>query len=101
MKEYLIEDKEGTNMTCYKNIGYGPSIVRDVDGVLAGDNLTNVVLPATGKSKLIVVPVLAEDNVQIAYYHYELQFESLIYSSNLVLADTELEIQRLKNILST
>jgi len=88
-------------MTCYKNIVYGPDFTVDVNGVVTGSNTANVIIPATGKSKLNIVPVLAEDNVQVAYYRYTLTFESLIYSANAVLTDIELEIRRIETILST
>jgi hypothetical protein len=88
-------------MTCYKNIGYGPTLTVDGNGTITSDPSVNVTIPATGKSKLTIVPVLAEDNVQISHYHYELRFESLIYSANQILVDMELEIKRIKTILTT
>lgn len=88
-------------MTCYKNIGYGPTLTVDSNGTITSDTTVNVTIPATGKSRLSIVPVLAEDNVQISHYHYELKFESLIYSANQILVDMELEINRIKKILTT
>jgi hypothetical protein len=46
-------------------------------------------------------PTYADDNVTVAYYSYELKFETIIYLPVSQLADIDAEVRRLRNILST
>ena len=83
-------------MACYEPIIYGPSV--DVSPL---DATTNAVIPVTGKPSLTMRPTYADDNVTVAYYSYELKFETIIYLPVSQLVDIDDEVRRLRNILST
>lgn len=83
-------------MPCYKNIVYGPSASNTVP-----DPTVNVILPHTGKPKLVCRTKYADDGVTVAYYEYVLTVDTFIYSANTVLPDIENEVQRIRNILVT
>ncbi len=80
-------------MPCYTNLVYGPSA-----GDLTPNAVTNVILPTTGKPKLVVSVVYAEDNVSVKWYEYTVTVDALIYNDAI---DIEDEVTRIKNILST
>jgi hypothetical protein len=85
-------------MVCYKNIIYGPTA-----GDANPNSLTNAVLPTTGKPKLVIEPVYADDGVTLMYYEHTLSIQIILYSqvNNIVnFTDTEAEVDRLKAILS-
>lgn len=81
-------------MACYEPIVYGPSV--DVSPL---NTTLNAVIPVTGKPSLNCRPIYADDNVTIAYYSYELKFESIIYLAVSNQADIDAEVTRLRNIL--
>jgi hypothetical protein len=83
---------------CYQNILYGPSV--DVEYADLNHTL-NVVLPTTGKPKLRMETIYADDGVQVAYYEYTLTVDTVIYSENQVLNDMEAEVTRIREILGT
>ena len=83
-------------MACYEPIIYGPSV-----DVLPVNKTLNAEIPFTGKPSLTMRPVYADDNVTVAYYSYELKFETVIYLPVSQLVDIDAEVRRLRNILST
>jgi len=81
-------------MACYANIVYGPNAsLTDPASYTSSD----AVLPTTGKPKLVCTTIYGDDGVQVLYYEYELSIEVMIYN----VGDVELEVTRLRNILST
>lgn len=85
---------------CYSHVIYGPT-VDIVDGTGLPNPLTNVIIPYTGKPKLVIRPVRGEDGFSVKYYEYELSVSAIIYSAVTAVADIEDEAMRIKKILST
>ena len=83
-------------MACYAPIIYGPSV-----DVTPFNATTNATIPVTGKPALTMRPTYADDNVTIAYYSYELKFETVIYLPVSQLVDIDAEVTRLRTILGT
>lgn len=88
-------------MACYGNIIYGPT----ADAAML-DPVSNVVLPTTGKPKLTLKPVYADDGVTIAYYGYNLTVDCQLSALTAVATDpasisVENEVTRIRNILAT
>ena len=83
-------------MACYEPIVYGPTV-----DVVPLNPVTNAIIPVTGHPSLSMRPVYADDNVTVAYYAYELKFETIIYLPVAQLVDIDDEVRRLRNILST
>lgn len=85
---------------CYSHVIYGPT-ADVIVSVGLPNPLTNVIIPYTGKPKLVIRPVYAEDGFRIKYYEYNLTISATIYQPVAILADIEDEVARIKNILNT
>jgi hypothetical protein len=96
-------------MACYANIIYGPSADSELLAVpVAVNPVTNVILPTTGKPRLQLRTVYADDGVTVSYYEYTLSVDTQIYANTAVATDpgvgvttVENEVTRIRNILAT
>lgn len=81
---------------CYGYIAYGPS------AFAAPTNIANVRFPHTGKPKLSIEPIYADDGVTLMYYEHTLTLQVVIYENVLLHSPSvETEVARIKGILAT